>query len=364
MSDRPRRQHYISRFLLEQWADGAGSVGVVCTYHRESVIVPADKLHWVRSLSSHRKEETWSDLENRAKSALDGLTKSLGAQNIDHEAAQEFLSIPENHEPLIDLARLHHARSLAVPAQQFTRPRQTADSAEAEALIQARWDNAADYHACGIVVTVLSPDAPYALGAVPVFDSESWGGYRPNTARFSLPLTPHLVLSGIPELPAGQVHVAYENINQDVLLDLQLIGEGGWFATPYMICEPSALQQTTQMVLSLTEGRNTHWYALRDRMRLCDNATPQQHADWRQRSRHHDHNQRMLTDATTSNSRKTKILEVMIEDAHKIQNELDALNVPICACNQHRHGELAGLWRRFMPQIICDAMRSKQRGAA
>ena len=295
MVPRPRRQHYISKFLIKRWADENGYVGVACTYHRDSAIVPADKLHLLRSLSSPEQEDTWgNDIESPASCALDRLMKSLGTKMTDYTAAQGFLSEPENLKPLIDLARLHHARSLAVPAQQFADSRKTPNSAEAEVMIQERWDSTHDYHDYGVVITVLPSDLPFTLGAVPVFDTKTWGPRESVDARFMMPLAPRVVINGAMGLPPKRVEIVPERIEQDVLLSLPMAGAPGLFASQWMICEPPALELTTQAVLEASEGRGTHWFALHDRIAMFDNATPEQQADWQQRLDAYANNQLAL----------------------------------------------------------------------
>ncbi|WP_428121089.1 hypothetical protein [Candidatus Poriferisodalis sp.] len=362
---RPRRQHYISKFLIKRWADENGDVGVVCTYHRDSAIVPADKLHLLRSLSSPEQEDTWgNDIENPAKLALDGLMDSLGPQMTDYEAARDFLSEPENLTPLIDLARLHHARSLAVLAQQFADSRKTPNSAEAEAMIQERWDSTRDYHDCGAVLTVLPSDLPITLGAVPVFDTKIWGPRESVAARFMMPLAPRVVINGAMWLPPTQVEIEPERIEHDVLQMLPMAGIFGLFASQWMICEPPALEPTTRAVLELCEGRGTHWRALQDRIATFDNATHEQQANWHQRLDAYADNQLALKTRALRESVQNRVHDTMIKDACKIQADLDALDASVCACHLHRHGESSALWRRFMPQIICDAIRDKHRDEA
>ena len=362
---RPRRQHYISKFLIKRWADENGDVGVVCTYHRDSAIVPADKLHLLRSLSSTEQEDTWgNDIESPASCALDRLMKSLGTQMTDYTAAQGFLSEPENLKPLIDLARLHHARSLAVPAQQFANSRKTPNSAEAEAMIQERWDSTHDYHDCGAVLTVLPSDLPFTLGAVPVFDTKTWGPRESVDVRFTMPLAPRVVIIGTMRLPPTQVEIEPERIEQDVLLTLPMAGVFGLFASQWMICEPPALELTTQAVLERSEGRSTHWRALHDRIAMLDKATPERRADWQQRCDACADNQLALKTRALRESVQNRVQDTMIKDACKIQADLDALDVSVCACHRHRNGKSSALWRRFMPQIICDAIRDKHRDEA
>ena len=77
MHSKPIKQHYISRFLLKQWADDNGEVGVVCLYHRDSAIVSHRGLHHAPSLSSPEKESEWSHEENRAKDIFDKLKRLL-----------------------------------------------------------------------------------------------------------------------------------------------------------------------------------------------------------------------------------------------------------------------------------------------
>ena len=362
---RPRRQHYISKFLIKRWADENGDVGVVCLYHRDSAIVPADKLHLLRSLSSTEQEDTWgNDIENPAKLALDGLMNSLGPQVTDYEAARDFLSEPENLKPLIDLARLHHARSLAVPAQRFADSREPPSSAESEAMIQERWDSTHDYHDCGAVLTVLPSDLPFTLGAVPVFDDKTWGPRESVDARFMMPLAPRVVINGAMGLPPNQVVVVPERIEHDVLLSLPMAGAPGLFASQWMICEPPALEPTTRAVLEASEGHSTHWFTLQDRISMFDSATPEQQADWRQRLDAYANNQLALKTRALRESVQNRVHDTMIKDGCKIQADLDALDASVCACRIHRHDENGALWRRLMPQIICDAIRDKHRDEA
>ena len=358
---KPQRQHYISKFLIKRWADENGDVGVVCTYHRDSAVVPAGKLHLLRSLSSPEQEDSWGkDIENPAKLALDGLMNSLGPQETDYDAAQEFLSEPENLEPLVDLARLHHARSLAVPAQQFVNSRGTAESAEMEAKIQERWDSTSDYHDYGFVITVLQFGLPFSLGAAPVFDIKTWGPRESVDARFRMHLAPRVVITSDMGLPPKQVRVVPERIEQDGLL-LPMAGVPGLFTSQWMICEPSARERTTRAVLGLSEGGGTHWFALRDRIAMCDNAAPEQQADWQQRCGTYANNQLALKTRALRESVAKRVYDRMTKDASKIQADLDALDVSACACRAHRHSEAGALWRSFMPQVICDAIRNKHR---
>ena len=132
---------------------------------------------------------------------------SLGPQVTDFEVARDFLSESENLTPLIDLARLHHARSLAVLAQRFADSRKMPNSAEAEAMIQERWDSTHDYHDCGAKITVLPSELLFTLGAVPVFDNKTWGPLESVDARFMMPLAPRVVIIGAMGLPPQQVRV-------------------------------------------------------------------------------------------------------------------------------------------------------------
>lgn len=360
---RPQRQHYISKFLIKRWADENGRVGVVCTYHRHSTAVRAERLHWVHSLSSREQESTWSDdIENPAKLALDRLVESLGPDLTDHEAAEECLYEQGHLGLLIDLARLHHARSLAVPTQQFVHSQGKADSAEAEAMIRERWEGTQDYHDIGAELTVLPEGSPYALGAVPVFDSETWGPRESVDARYMMPLTPRLMITGAPGKPPRKVELVTEDIGHNRLLPMPMAGEPGLLATPWMICEPSALEQTARAVLDLSEGGGWHWLGLRDRMTLCDDASREQQADWDQRCDVYENNQLARGTGKLRESIAARIHDTMTSDALKIQADLDALNAPVCGCSGHRNGAQGALWRRVIPQLICDAIRDEQCG--
>lgn len=123
-----------------------------------------------------------------------------------------------------------------------------------------------------------------------------------------------------------------------------------------MICEPSASRQISAVVLERSEGRSTHWRALHDRLALCDNATSEQQADWLQRCDAYACNQSALETRALRDSVQKRIYGTMINDARKIQADLDALDVRVCACHIHHHGKASALWRRLMPQVICEAM--------
>ena len=360
---RPQRQHYISKFLIKRWADENGRVGVVCTYHRHSTAVRAERLHWVRSLSSPEQERTWNDeIENPAKLVLDGLVESLGPHMADHKTARAFLCEQGHLGLLIDLARLHHSRSLAVPTQQFVRSQGTPDSAAAEAMIRDRWEGTQDYHDIGVVLTVLPEGSPYALGAVPVFDTGTWGPRESVNARYMMPLTPRMMIIGAPGKPPRKVEIVPEDIGHDRLLPMPMAGEPGLFANPWMICEPSALEQTTKAVLDLSQGGGWHWLALRDRMTLCDDASREQQTDWEQRCDVYENNQLARKTGALRESIAARIHDTMTSDAVKIQADLDTLNAQVCGCSGHRNRKHGALWQRFMPQTICDEIRDQQHG--
>lgn len=361
MSKKPR-QHYISRFLIKQWADGTGQVGVVCLHHRRSATVSADGLHWVRDLSSPAQESEWDKIESRASLVVDELAIALGPHLNNRAAAKKLLSEPTNLKALIDLVALHHARSLAVPLQQFFDGHKTADSAAAEATIRARWAEAQSYHQCGAVVSVLPAHTPVPLGAIPVFNTADWGGPLLGTsAQFLMPLTPRVVIAGNPAMQPGEVKVVAESPAQPSILWWQIAGELGQFGTPYLVCSPSALEQTAIEALSCTVGTAMHWHALYNRVDRYDGTVDSRlRADWRKRVRCHERLQGWHTDPTTTNAMKEKHRNAMIEGARELQASLDGHDIPICSCRSLYHdtaSEVKALWKRFMPQIICDVMQ-------
>jgi len=363
MSKNPK-QHYISRFLIKRWADHAGKVGVVCLHHRGSATVSAEALHWVRDLSSPQQESKWDARENRASLVIDDLTASLGPRTDNLAAAEAFLTEPTKLKALIDLAVLHRARSLTVPLQQIMDGHKAADSAAAEATIQQRWAEAQSYHQCGLVVSVLPADAPVPLGAVPAFNTSDWGGEDLGTsALYLMPLTPRVVIAGNPDMRPGQVSVIAESPETPSLLLWQIAGEVEQFSTPYLICQPSALRKTAAEALDGTVGTAMHWHALRGRVDLYGGTVDmRQTAEWRRCVQRNEHRQGLHTDPTTTDSMRSKYRRAMIKDARELQASLDEHGIPICACSGLNHGntpEVAALWRRFMPQIICDAMHQQ-----
>lgn len=359
MHSKPPRQHYISRFLMKEWADGSGRIGVVCTYHRDSVIVSPNGLHYVRSLSSPEQEESWSDQESRAKAMIAESKKLLGSGGENWGRAEEFLSEPENFELLVGFVALHHARSLEVRLRHLLKPGDGGDVAESEADIQTRLNSTKGYYDCGVDLVVFPQDSSLGLGAIPVFDEESWGAHKPGSARFMMPLTPSVMICGTTDRPGGQVRVVSSSIRFEDLLHFSLAGAPGLFSTPYVICQPSALERTANEVLALTEGGWMHWYALRNRIDLCMASVSRGLGrDWHDRIQRYGLNQGLYGDPTTTESGKAEIGISMRENARKIQRDLDAHGAPVCACKQHRQNSaVSNLWKSVMPQVICDDIR-------
>ena len=138
MPQKPPRQHLIAQSYMKQWTDDSGNVGVVCLFHRGSALMSPAGLHYARNLSSLGQENRWSGEEDRAKQVLDGFREKLATNGEDLAAAQKYLSDPDRMKSLVDFVALQHARSLAVPVQQWTDPNTARGSTESEALIRAR----------------------------------------------------------------------------------------------------------------------------------------------------------------------------------------------------------------------------------
>ena len=369
MPPKSPKQHFITKSYMRQWADDSGNVGVVCLHHRGSGLVSPKGLHHVLDLSSEEQEKRWGRGEDQAKKVLDGFKEALGSNCDQLEAAETYLSGPDHLETsdrmkrLVEFVVLHHARSLVVPLQQGMDSNASGGSTESEATIRERSAAVRDHYGrCGIEVTVYEEDTPVVLGAIPVFDADDWGNGPPGTARFLMPLTPRAIIGGTPGWPTGKVRVVPGNADHETLLILQIGGVPGLFGTPYLICEPSALERTAEAALRLFEGANWHWFALSNRINLCGSSAPGAlRADWQQRMNRHQRVQAIHGDPTTTQSMKAKYQSMMREDARKIQQDLDNLGVPMCACKQHRSNpEIRALWSATMPQVICDEMRQQR----
>lgn len=368
-------QHYISGFLIRQWAED-GKVGVVCMYHRDSAEVSARArtLHSVVDLWSEDVEKSWNDTETDARAAIDCIKKSLGRGGDNYAAAEAALSESKHFDSLIELAVLHHARSLAVPIRRlYDRHNNSGSAEDIEDVIRARRIEAQSYYNCGLAVNVLPANSPAALGAVPVLHTPSLGGPLPNQpSLFMMPLTPQMVIVGNPEMDRGRVIVREDNIDGDQRLTWQLMAEPGLFATPYLICKPSDLEQTAETALAITEGNPLHWIALYDRMALYrDDASvedfEERRATWRPLARDQSNRQGWLNDPLTSNSMKLKHRRALATNAHAIQEELDQLGTSVCDCKGNRDKEadpeLAELWEFTMPHVVCQHIRQKRNAA-
>lgn len=375
MPDNGQKQHYISGFLIRQWAED-GQIGIVCTYHRDSAVVSAKAktLHSVVDLWSQDLEDSWNETESDAKVAIGCITESLGRSGDNYAAAEAVLSKSKHFDSLIELAVLHHARSLAVPIQRFVDLRTGSGKAEAaEDAIGTRRGSAQGYYDCGLVVSVLPASNSAALGASPVFHTPSLGGpRRGESALFMMPVAPHLVVAGNPEMERGRVVVAGDSVESEQRITWQLMAEPGLMPTPYLICKPSALEQTAEAALAFTEGNPMHWLALYDRMGIYRNnaATGDFEANlatWQPLMRDQRNRQGWHDDPLTTTSMRRKHRKAMAANARTIQKDLDNLAVTVCDCKGHRDKiadpDHAALWEHIMPQVVCQHIRQKRNAA-
>ena len=366
------RQHYITKSFIDQWAEDTSEgsrVGVVCLWHRAKVLVPPSSLHSVEDLWSEELDNSWSDSEGAAVEVIREFVAKLGDNNDQFDAAKSYLSGSECSieegppiEHLMKFIVLHHARSVIVPIRQFMR-NAPLDSTEWETIIGQRSEAVKHrYSNCGFQITVYPNDIAFPVGAIPVFDAEDWGGRAPGTAEFMMPLTPRTMICGSPELPKGQVEVLSSSVDQETPIIVQLGGVPAEFTTPYLICKPSALERTSTTALGQAEGGNWHWYAIRARIDLCStSASYELRADWQQRTSRHDRNQGLLGIATSPV--KQRLRNSMAEDAHKLQKDLDDLDVNVCSCAHYRknpNDSVAASWKAIMPQVICGEVRRQR----
>lgn len=351
---------------MKRWAEN-DEIGVVCLHHRHAATGPMKSLkglHWVHDLSSDIQETEWNRSENQASRATDELLDELGPDLSDLDAASRFLSDTSNSQALVEFAVLHHARSLTASLQQLFDDGPKPDSATTEALIQARWDKAQNYHECGIVLGVMPEDTPAPLGAVPVFHTADWGDEQiGSSARYLMPLAPRVFIAGHPSMQPGEVRVQAENPGSFRLLMWQVTGQRRNFLTPYLICQPTALAGIAGEALPTTVGSSSHWLALDHRVGHPDNpGNERQQVQWRRCLQRHHENQLNLTTGALRESTKNRIRGKMKAHGGEMQNELDALGVPICNCSQLYHKEapeVTNVWERYMPRVICDAMNGR-----
>ena len=356
MASKPRRQHIITKSFIKQWADDSGYVGVVCLYHRASVEVSYKGLHYIGNLSSPEQDALWGeDIEDPAIQIINDLRTMLDDDDDHLTAAEAHLSEPEHLSALVDFVALHHARSFVVPLTQAMVSDVPPGSAASGTTIEQRMQDAKGRYAdCGLGLNLYTADTPMVLGAVPVFDALDWGERPPGTASFMMPLTPRAMLMGVPELPSGRVGAALGINDFEDRLSWQIAGSPGLFGTPYLICEPSALDRVSEAALRLSEGSAWHWVAISDRIALCEDIPPDLRADWQQRLSRHERLQGTCADPTTTQSMKNKHHRTLAKDARKVQADLDELDVRACDCSKYRRDqERSSIWRAAMPQLIC-----------
>ena len=367
------RQHYITKSFIDQWAEDTSEgsrVGVVCLWHRARVLVPPSSLHSVEDLWSEQLDNSWSDSEGTAVEVIREFESRLGDNDDQFGAAKDYLSgaecsIGEERpiEHLMKFVVLHYARSVIVAIRQFMRRNAPLDSTEWETIIgqrsEAAWHR---YRNCGFDIVVNPNDIAIPLGAIPVYDAEDWSGRAPGTAQFMMPLTPRTMICGSPELSEGHVEVKTGIIDQETPIIVQLGGVRTEFTTPYLICKPSALEQTAETALRQVEGGNWHWYAIRERIDLCGTSAPDElRADWQQRTSRHARDQGLH--GITTRPVKRRLQATMAEDARKIQKDLDDLDVDVCSCAHYRRNpddSVAASWKAIMPQVICGEVRRQQ----
>jgi hypothetical protein len=226
-------------------------------------------LHYIGNLSSPEQDALWGkDIENSAIEIVNELRTILdGDDDADAlTAAEEHLSEPGRMSALVDFVALHHARSLVVPLTQAMSSDMPPGSAASEAAIEQRMHDAKERYAdCGLGLSVYTDETPMVLGAVPVFNAPDWGERPPGTASFLMPLTPGAMLMGAPELQSGRVGVTIGINDFEDRLAWQIAGSPGWFGTPYLICEPAALDRVSAAALRLSEGSAWQWVAISER---------------------------------------------------------------------------------------------------
>ena len=379
MRSKPPRQHYITESHIKRWADDGGQVAVVCLVHRDIVSVPFGSLHYTRETASGEQETAWSRREDAAKMVIDGLHARLGESLSDLAAATAYLTEdidvpdgPSRVKTLIDFAVLHHARSLVVPLRHIFDGDGQADAARTSAQIEQRWqDTHRRYHACGIEI-VVHPDDSVPLGAVPVLDSQDWGGRPDGVAEFIMPLSPHVLICGAPppDLTPGQVRVKEGSAVDEDLLYWQVAGAPGLISSPFVVCEPSAALDAHK-VLRLAEGGVWHRFVLEDRIEIAGNVLPRTRSVWKDRQACQGTAETMHRSPFATETGKAKIREASAERARLTQRELDALNVPVCRCRDRRKPDrrkprsrqISAAWKQIMPQVVCDEARHKHNQA-
>ena len=193
-----------------------------------------------------------------------------------------------------------------------------------------------------------------------------WGAPKPEApVLFMMPLGPRIMICGIPEMDKGDVRVEKEQIGEARSSALALAGEPGIVPTPWLICKPSALEQTDQAVLRVSEGGVMHWLGLCDRMDRCwDDAGPQRQAAWRRLRRDYQVQQNRHDASGGPNSISKRHHRAMRDIARGLQTELDEMDVPLCDCDSRRDRkkdpQMAGWWEQVMPQAICQGIRTKR----
>ncbi|WP_419842004.1 hypothetical protein [Candidatus Poriferisodalis sp.] len=359
-------QHYISKFLIKQWAQN-DEVGVVCMYHRDGVKVSMSKrgkgLHHIRHLSTADMENDWSREEFDMSKVIAGLSELVGSRRQCRKAMEKFISVPEHHNTLKRLVALHYSRSLSVAARQWiVSENGILDDVESTAHIIARENEVRDFYKCGIQINVFPPSEPIVLGAFPVFHAQDWGGHGAGTALFMMPLTPRIVVCGTPEVAAGDVNVVRASADSVETLKWQLAGTPDQFASPYVICHPSSLSRVKKQSLGLTEGGELHWISIKDRVSSCESQAGVGLSDDLQALLRYEKCCRYrFENRSIEESEKAKMRQKLVENAQKMQCDLDELQVPICCCKKHRENQMTGeMWSTLFPQVVCDNIRRQK----
>ena len=144
----------------------------------------------------------------------------------------------------------------------------------------------------------------------------------------------------------------------------QVAGAPGLISSPFVVCEASSVASNPQTALSFAEGGAWHRFVLEDRIGMASRARTRDRVVWKDRQACQRSDDTMYRSPFATEPNKARIRERSAERARLTQFELDDLNVSVCRCAHYRRNPgTSAAWEQIMPQVVCDAVRSKRNQA-
>ena len=143
-----------------------------------------------------------------------------------------------------------------------------------------------------------------------------------------------------------------------------MAGAPGLISSPFVVGEPSSAELNSRTALRFAEGESWHRFVLDDRIGRASDIPPRDRVAWQDRQACQRSDDTMYRSSFATETNKANIREKSAARARHTQRELDALEVDMCQCKRYRQNpRTSAAWEQIMPQVVCDAVRSKRNQA-